>query len=227
MTDETPAAKPFDPLEIATAIGHGAAVNVLVALSADSEPDPTFDPQCWPSFGAVRLADVDRDPAGELARYVCSRDAAIAGETLYRKAAELGLHDGDADAWAGQPDSVRLAYELFIGSAWHAYRSLTARALPAPAPSRRAVDIEDQIFEQQVGIGDRDAVAVAALEQPAPSAEAAELDQAAEEDETDEPADPEAASDPAGEAVLSVGEPPIDMAKQVKRRGGKRTRSAS
>lgn len=221
MTDEDKAAQPLDPMESAISIGHGAAVNVLVSL-APAEADPTFDPQCWPSFGNVRIEDETRDVVGELGRYVCSRDAPIGGETLYRKAAELGLHGGEPDGWRDQPDAVRLSYELFINATWHAYVYLQEAPAPTALPPRAKPAIEDTIFETDAGgLGERDQDMVAALdgmgtltaEERAAAAASTEISAETLAAQPDGP--------------LSVGERPIDMANQVKKRGGKRTRSAS
>jgi len=226
-TQEAMMGETIDKVSIATAAGHGAAVNLLLAMAALSvNPPKEFDANCWPAFGLARIQDEDRDPPLELGRYVCGRPDPVQPETLFRKAAELGLHGAGADSWNAAGDGVRLAYTLFADVAGRVFRELSAyesrarAAPPAPPPPR----LEETIFEpiEDSGAMDADRVASLAPQKPKPETDAG-LTAPLRVGVAD--GDPLV---PAPEAPMSVGEKPVDTARQAKKpHGGRRTKGGA
>ena len=149
----------IDRAEVAIGAGHGAAVNLLLAMVPAAELDIAGR---WPSFGE-RLEE-GREPVVELGRYICARPDAVAGETLFRKAAELGIHTRPLDGWLGMERADRLTYDLFAVVTRTVFDALAPIAPAEAGAPLRPPALEDTIFERIEGGGDRDEHRVAALE---------------------------------------------------------------
>lgn len=216
----------IDAVAVATSAGHGAAVNLVLGV-AGGALGAGLDAECWPSFCVPRLANEDRDVVGELGAYVAKRVEATAGETLFRKACELGVTGAAADGWPGLAAEIQLAYELFADVTFRVARRIEreAAALAPRAPAPPPPKLEDTIFEELDGLGAMDADRVAALK----AAATTDMQDRAIVGGPDTPiamdlsqVEPGASGAPPAEAPLSIGE--SVAAPRPRKHGGKRTK---
>jgi hypothetical protein len=246
MTD---AAK-LDPLKIAAQIAHGAAVNVLLAFGADNDAA-----DWWSNAGSPRAGDPFDVADRLAASFCSSRSladarsaplAAISGERVWREAAEAHLHGLGGNAWAQQDVAIVTAFSVFGQVAFSVWRDLDIRRTAAlaheaakkRAAARKPTKITDTIYEPLDDRNARDPSMVKALKRrnnvAAPAKPPVAASPAGGEPRPVRAPGKAAAARPqeaggaggaTGKGKLSIGERPLDMAKQRKgKHGGKRER---
>jgi len=153
--------------------------------------------------------------APELAAYICERGESTLGETLYRKAAELGVHD-TREEYQHEPSDVRHAYGVFSVVVWDVYSlfkysepEAASLGLPGMADQSGEGGMGEQIFDHMKPLGERLPEHVEALAEGAKKASRRELKAEAVDEEA------------AGKRVHSVGERPVAHHGE-KRHGGAR-----
>ena len=114
MSDEAKTILDIDTTKVALAVGHVAAL-ALVAQLRDGDPDELS--LYYRMFEPLEEGREGEEDLSMLAQYVCDRPTDVYGEQLYRKAAELALHNAPANGYDDQPFVVREAYRLFAKSA--------------------------------------------------------------------------------------------------------------
>jgi hypothetical protein len=227
----------INPLKVAAEIGHGAALNAMLAFGVEADRA-----EWWSAAGEVRTSDpfaaADR-LAATFCRFINGvMDPQITGERVWREAAEAHLHNRSGNDWPRLPVELATAFSVFgltVGRVFLDLRAARdqAKALVASrerALRRKPVKLEDTIYEPMEDMGAREGYAVRALEmskrKPAASAvgnsAAAATGPAAPGGLMTRPGPP-AKSTKGKQQKITIGERPIDMAKQRPgQHGGKR-----
>jgi hypothetical protein len=84
----------------------------------------------------------------EVGEYICNRGEPTAGETVWRRAAALGLLSQYAEEWQAQPPGVRLAYTIFAETTFTTFEMLRGFGMVVEAtPPRGPSGMADQAGE--------------------------------------------------------------------------------
>lgn len=148
-------------IETASQVAHVAAAGVFRAqVLTGSAPEPGDDgslaAEFWFNDGRTYTVPGAAAPVDDLAASDALAefqfDVPPNGETLYRQARYLQLHDLDRDAFAGQPARIRIAFEIFARTAVAVFEAIAAEARRAePEVVIGAVNLSPQMLEK---IGD-------------------------------------------------------------------------
>lgn len=218
MSDEAKTILDIDTTKVALAVGHVAAL-ALVAQLRDGDPDELS--LYYRMFEPLEEGREGEEDLSMLAQYVCDRPTDVYGEQLYRKAAELALHNAPANGYDDQPFVVREAYRLFAKSARLVAVDLTVskrqvrERLAKEKHKRKPIAPEDQTYAPDEPANAQDPVMLAAQKamREMPKMKGPVSDNGEGEARV--------ASDLQPEPILSIGERPV--AHQGKpQRGGAR-----
>ncbi|SNY93521.1 hypothetical protein SAMN04515647_3820 [Cohaesibacter sp. ES.047] len=170
MTNETTAqvrsVMDVNAKSVAMAVGHVAALALVTQMRDGGPEEQELYYRMFQSLeeGADTEADLEM-----MADYVCGRPENVSGEQLFRKAAELALHDAPASSYFEQSHEVREAYRLFAKACrlvfvdleiWQ--REEQAR-LERVAQKRKPIPLEDQTYAPDEPPMVKDPVHAAAL----------------------------------------------------------------
>nr|WP_321457247.1 hypothetical protein [uncultured Cohaesibacter sp.] len=223
MSDETKTILDIDATKVALAVGHVAAL-ALVTQLRDGSPDELQ--LYYRMFKPLEEGRTCEEDLAIMAQYICDRPGDVYGEQLYRKAAELALHDAPANGYDDQPFVVREAYRLFAKSCRLVAVDLAIskrqaqEKLAKTSQKRAPIKTEDQAFAPDEPANAQDPVRAAALKamREMPKAKGPMVHEDASEDgfipEFETP-------NPEQDGIFSIGERPV--AHQGKpQRGGAR-----
>jgi len=154
-----------------------AAIAFISAVGSDDEKGSALADELavwWFADGVSSDADPDQILL-DLTRY-CLREGVV-GETLFRKAAAMGLHGLAGDIWRTAPPRMKFAYEVFARTApvAHRARAESEQALglgdgTPPAPTK--IPLGDSIYERVGRSDEREPGSVEAANAAAAQAEA-------------------------------------------------------
>ncbi|SNZ20937.1 hypothetical protein [Cohaesibacter gelatinilyticus] len=209
----------IDVVDYASDVAHMAAFS-LIAKVAGVDAEEGQDKERWYSLYMLPADTEAQDQADDLyqlAKYVCHRHENVSGEQLWRKAAELNLHNQPASSYFDQAFEICLAYTLFARVCRLVFidieieqREISAKLRRATSSERKPIPEEDRAITMEEGPLAKDPVFEAAADaiksMPAPKAPA----QAKEPTPDNEP--------------MSIGEQPVKHQGKPKR-GGARTPS--
>jgi hypothetical protein len=151
---------------VAAMAGHSGAYRIAL-----ENLEPLHDPNFWFSFGEPQ---VYRGEMGgelqvqDLAEYVCGYHDDVSGEQAFRKAAEMGIHQHDADGWAALPLRDRLCYQLFCVSVRACFKLLIVEVPVEAEPVVEAVPDAETVpgHESEQGLAPLVPVSEAAAADP-------------------------------------------------------------
>lgn len=224
---DRPALLDIDPVDHACAVAHMAAYSLIAQVAGVEAEEEGQDKERWYSLFLILSAEEQDDKADDLyqlAKYVCHRAENVSAEQLWRKAAEMGLHEQPADSFFEQPFEIRLAYKLFARTARVTFveiemeqREIASKLRPNGL-ERQPIAEDDRAIELESGPLDKDPVFAAAADAIAtiPVAKTAMEDAAP----VQEALDPQAAGTP-----MSIGEPPVKHSGAPKRGGARMPRN--
>lgn len=206
MSDETNTILDIDTTKVALAVGHVAAL-ALVAQLRDGAPDELQ--LYYRMFEPLEEGRSCEDDLAIMADYISKRPGDVYGEQLYRKAAELALHNAPANGYDEQPFVIREAYRLFAKSCRMVAVDLTIskrqaqERLTKTARKRNPIAPEDQTYAPDEPADAQDPVRAAALKaiREMPKVKAPIGDEPADDASTGPDQQPD--------AVLSIGERPV------------------
>jgi hypothetical protein len=189
-TTERPALLDIDVVDYASDVAHMAAYS-QIAKVAGIEADEDQDKQRWYSLYKIPTKEeqiqrpwykfFQKDPEEDLddraedlyqlAKYVCHRPENVSGEQLWRKAAELKLHDQPADSYHEQAFEICLAYKLFARVCRLVFieiemeqREISAKLRNAKASERQPIPEDDRAITMEEGPLAKDPVYAAAAD---------------------------------------------------------------
>jgi hypothetical protein len=117
----TPDILDIDPVSFATAVGHAAAARFASIMLTDRAPDFWF----WPGAADDAVASDEAEKIiADLGGYVCSRRELVSGETLYRKASELGVCELSRWEFMKLVPHWHYAWSLFANTVFNVHQDM-------------------------------------------------------------------------------------------------------
>lgn len=225
MTDETNerarSVLGVNAMSVAMAVGHVAALALVTQMR---EGGPEENELYYRMFAPLEEGTRSEADIEMLAQYVCGRPDNVSGEQLFRKAAELAVHDAPASSFFDQAYEVQMGYRLFARSCRLVFIDLQMEQreeqsrLDRFEQVRKPIPIEDQTYAADDAPLAKDPVHEAAqkalAELPRTKSElGVEAYGEDTEDKEEEAAEPE--------SPLSIGERPVAHQGQPKRGGAR------
>ncbi|PLW77878.1 hypothetical protein [Cohaesibacter celericrescens] len=217
MNDVTRSIVGVNAMNVAMAVGHVAALALVTQMRDGGREENELYYRLFKPLEEERETEQDIEL---MAQYVADRPENVSGEQLFRKCAELAIHDAPAGSFFDQSIEVQIGYRLFAKSCRLVAVDLQIEQreeqsrLERAKQERRPIPFEDQTYAADEGPLVKDPVHEAAQKAIAemPITKAAIKEPVQQDDAPEQP--------------MSIGERPVAHQGKAKRGGARVPKTA-